>query len=122
MRFTDETNAAKEACKHYQSTSYLLKHLVYHMRDMYSYGFTESEMSLPTPAVCISYISQLLLNIEYHTKKKHFIETNNEEQWGFTVDSESSYVDYEMSKRILIPFTFELVDDIDDESELLYVF
>ena len=111
---------------------------------MHSYGFTETEISLPTPAVYISYLSQLSLNIKYHMKKKvadiskshdessyrefmvnmanSFIETNHEEQWGFTIKSGGSHVDYEKSKRILIPFTFALVDDIDNEIELSYVF
>ena len=152
-RFLHEINAAKKACEEHpkHQKSYLLKHLVYHMCDMYNYGFTESKFYLPTPAVYISYLSQLLLNIKCSMKKKmedeadnfklheeflhrkfrqdiqKFIgspltETNNKEQWGFTVKVGDTYVNYENCKGTIIPFTFGLVADIVNEMELSYVF
>ena len=152
-RFLHEINAAKKACEEHpkHQKSYLLKHLVYHMCDMYNYGFTESKFYLPTPAVYISYLSQLLLNIKCSMKKKMedeadnfkpheeflhrkfrqdiqkfigspLIETNNKEQWGFTVKAGDTYVNYENCKGTIIPFTFGLVADIVNEMELSYVF
>ena len=43
----------KKRAKSTQNTkkSFLLKHLVNHMCDMYNYGFTKSKFNLPTPAV-----------------------------------------------------------------------
>ena len=152
-RFLHEINAAKKACEEHpkHQKSYLLKHLVYHMCDMYNYGFTESKFYLPTPAVYISYLSQLLLNIKCSMKKKMedeadnfklheeflhrkfrqdiqkfigspLIETNNKEQWGFTVKVGDTYVNYENCKGTIIPFTFGLVADIVNEMEFSDVF
>ena len=152
-RLSHEIYAAKKACEEHpkHQKSYLLKHLVYHMCDMHNYGFAESKLNLPTPAVYISYLSQLLLNIKCSMKKKikdeadnfkpheeflHrkfrqdiqkfigslLIEANNEEKWGFTVKAGDTYVNYERCKGTLIPFTFALVGDIANEMELSYVF
>ena len=123
--------------------SYLLKHLVCHISEMYNYGFTNSKFDLPTPAVYISYLSQLLLNMKCNVQ--HAINTGNDktidpshqkttlnlignplhkarnlsenihDQWGFTVtESSPSYVDYSHRKRTLIPFTWALFGHTDE--------
>ena len=45
------------------STSYFLKYLVQDMFEMYSYGFTDDKFHLPTPAVYMSYLRQLVVNM-----------------------------------------------------------
>ena len=50
------------------------------------------------------------------------IETNNEEQWGFTVKAGDAYVNYEKCKGTITPCTFALAADIANEMELSYVF
>ena len=48
---------------------YLSNDLVDHMCEMYNYGFIKKVSFLPKPAVYISYLSQLLLNIKCSVKK-----------------------------------------------------
>ena len=45
------------------SSSYFLKYLVQDMFEMYSYGFTDGKFHLPTPAVYMSYLRQLVVNM-----------------------------------------------------------
>ena len=123
--------------------SYFLKHLVYHMCEMYNYGFTNNKFDLPRPAVYISYLAQLLLNMKYNLQheinsgnkwkfikpydqqailgligdplcKTSSMNENIHDQWGFTVkESSHSYVDYSHRKRTLIPFTWTLIGHTD---------
>ena len=122
--------------------SYFLKHLVYHMCEMYNYGFTNSKFDLPRPAVYISYLAQLLLNMKCNVqheiksgnnktihpfhhettlgligdplRKTSSANENIHDQWGFTVkESSHSYVDYSHRKRTLIPFTWTLIGHTD---------
>lgn len=108
--------------------SYFSHFLVDHMCEMYDYGFIEKKCFLPKPAVYISYLSQLLLNIKCCVKKK--IEIDNEiglpfyskslvlegigspinretefNKWGFTL-KDGQYISYEQRKHATIPFTW----------------
>ena len=122
--------------------SYFLKHLVCHMCEMYNYGFTNSKFDLPRPAVYISYLSQLLLNMKCNVqheinsgnnkiihpfnkeptlrlignplRKTSSMNENIHDEWGFTVkENSNSYVDYSHRKRKLIPFTWTLIGHTD---------
>ena len=108
--------------------SYFSNFLVDHMCKMYDYGFIEKKYFLPKPAVYISYLSQLLLNIKCCVKSK--IEIDNEiglpcyrkedvltgigspinretefNKWGFTL-KDGHYISYEQRKHATIPFTW----------------
>ena len=75
--------------------SFLLLHLLPHMCEMYNYGFTEKKFILPTPAVYISFLSQLLLNLEefyFETKIVYHDNKRIPDKWGYTVKEGDSYI------------------------------
>ena len=136
-RCLKEVMAAKEAKDDSDGRSFILSHLVDYMSVMYNYGFTAGKFILPTPAVFMSFISQLLLNIqitnvindENNRNRPSFsnqnasnissnslnetIDTNNnpKNKWGFTVKKGQSYnyVTYDQCKYTTIPFRSTLI-------------
>ena len=136
-RCLKEIMAAKEAKDHYDGKSFILNYLVDHMSVMYNYGFTAGKFILPTPAVFMSFISQLLLNMqnvdaindENNQNRSSFsdqnasnicsnslneaIDTKNsaKNKWGFTVKKGESYdyVTYDQCKYTTIPFRSTLM-------------
>ena len=101
-------------------------YLVGHMCEMYDYGFIEGKSILPTPAVYILYLLQLLLNIKCCVtmlcqdenvvpcyEKDGTLESigspiNSEtkfNEWGFTLEN-GHYIPYKERKHTTIPFTW----------------
>ena len=124
----------------YDIKGYFLNCLVDHMSEMYDYGFIEMKSFLPKPAVYISYLSQLLLNVKCcvknhidvqdekklldeekvvpHWQKDDILDAigspiNSEtefDKWGFTL-KDGDYISYEQRKHTTIPFTWIYLDN-----------
>ena len=85
----------KEAFEKLTKCSYLYQHLLHHMCDMYNYGFTVEKYALPTPAVYISFLLQLLVSIEeFHNKSKLIAKSVKRipNKWGYTFKEGNGYI------------------------------
>ena len=97
-----------------------LGYLVQDMFEMYSYGFTDGKFHLPTPAVYMSYLRQLMVNVtcklQNHypdfywpdSNKNCIIDGTISDQWGFFV--KGNYVGYHQRNATAIPFNWTFVD------------
>ena len=75
--------------------SYLFQHLLPDTCEMYNYKFTVKKFTLPTPAVNISFLLQLLVNIEeFHNKSKLVAKTVHRipDKWGYTLKEGNGYI------------------------------
>ena len=75
--------------------SYLFQHLLHYTCEMYNYKFTVKKFALPTPAVNISFLSQLLVNIEeFHNKSKLVAKTVHRipDKWGYALKEGNGYI------------------------------
>ena len=100
--------------------NYFLGYLVQDMFEMYSYGFTDGKFHLPTPAVYMSYLRQLMVNMTCKiqndfpvfswpmSNKTYIIDGAINDQWGFFV--KGNYVTYHQRKATSIPFNWTFVD------------
>ena len=78
-----------------EDSSYMFLHLLPHMCEMYNYGFTENKFMLPTPALYVSFLSQLLVNL-----REHYLETKMvghtthriPDKWGYTIKEDDNYI------------------------------
>ena len=98
-RYLNEAKQEKErkASKNsfVKKESFLLRHLLPHMCEMYNYGFTDKKFMLPTPAVYIFFLSQLLLNLEEfycETKIAYHAVKRIPDKWGYTVKEGDHYI------------------------------
>ena len=65
------------------------------MCEMYNYGFTENKFMLPTPALYISFLSQLLVNLREHyleTKMVGHTTQRIPDKWGYTIKEDDNYI------------------------------
>ena len=88
-----ENRASKDSFV--KKESFLLQHLLPHMCEMYNYGFTEKKFMLPTPAVYIFFLSQLLLNLEEFYCETKIVYHNDKripDKWGYTVKEGDHYI------------------------------
>ena len=100
--------------------NYFLGYLVQDMFEMYSYGFTDGKFHLPTPAVYMSYLRQLVVNLtckiqndfpvflSSYDNKTCIIDGAISDQWGFFV--KGNYITYHQRKATTIPFNWTFVD------------
>ena len=92
-RKEQERDALEDSFK--KKRSYLFRHLLTHMCEMYNYGFTENKFMLPTPALYISFLSQLSLNLqEYYIETKMVGHTTQRipDKWGYTIKEGDNYI------------------------------
>ena len=101
--------------------NFFLGYLVQDMFEMYSYGFTDGKFHLPTPAVYMSYLRQLMINVtcklQNHypdfywpdSNKNCIIDGTISDQWGFFV--KGNYVTYHQRNATAIPFNWTFVDN-----------
>ena len=95
--------------------SYLFRHLLPHMCEMYNYGFTENKFTLPTPAIYISFLSQLLLNLEeYYIETKLVRPTTQQipDKWGYTIKEGDNYIyrTYDERKHNTFLYNVQYID------------
>ena len=106
-----------------------LRHLVQDMFEMYSYGFTDGKFHLPTPAIYMSYLRQLVVNMKckaqnelnnsndnvlnsqfYKSLDRGFIiDGRISDGWGFC-NKEGIYVAYGRRKAKRVPFSWTFID------------
>ena len=115
------SRVTQEQYPHNCYQSYFLTHLVQDMFEMYSYGFTDGKFHLPTPAVYMSYLRQLLVNMTCKAQNEinnghenvdpsFLIHGSMNDQWGFCV-KEGNYVTYGQRKVTSLPFNWTLFFD-----------
>ena len=109
--------------------SYFLRHLVQDMFEMYSYCFTDGKFHLPTPAIYMSYLRQLVVNMKCkaqnelnngndnvlnsffynHLDRTFIIDGRISDEWGFC-DKEGNYLSYSRRKENTVPFSWTFID------------
>lgn len=105
--------------------SYFLRYLVQDMFEMYSYGFTDGKFHLPVPAIYMSYLRQLAVNLTCKAQNELNNGTDNKyfellertfitdgrisDEWGFC-DKEGNYVPYSRRKANTVPFSWTFID------------
>ena len=102
-RYALEAKMEKEASENLSKRSYLHQHLLHHMCEMYNYGFTLQKFELPTPAVYISFLLQLLVNIEeFHNESKLIANTVKRipDKWGYTLKEADGYIYRTYDERV----------------------
>ena len=98
-----EAKMEKEAFEKLSKCSYLYQHLLHHMCEMYNYGFTVEKYTLPTPAVYISFLLQLLVNIEeFHNESKLIAKSVKRipDKWGYTLKEGNGYIYRTYDERV----------------------
>ena len=85
------------------------------MCEMYNYGFTENKFTLPTPAIYISFLSQLLLNLEeYYIETKLVRPTTQQipDKWGYTIKEGDNYIyrTYDERKHNTFLYNVQYID------------
>ena len=112
-RKEQERDASEDSFE--KKRSYLFRHLLPHMCEMYNYGFTENKFTLPTPALYISFLSQLLLNLEeYYIETKLVRPTTQQipDKWGYTIKEGDNYIyrTYDERKHNTFLYNVQYID------------
>ena len=118
-RCLKEIMAAKErkddgTMMNYDGKSYILRHLVDHMSEMYNYGFTAGKFNFPTPAVFMSYFSQFLLNRQVVNE---IDDETNQNRSSFSNQNVPNVLANSLNKQLIRTITLKINGDSQSKKE-----